>query len=117
MEQVKRSFADHPRKWDYAVILTLALMLASTVGYIANSEIAGHNMSEDAHPQITGQLESVAANQMRQYILQLDAALCGDPRNQVYLREIAEQIAKYEQLTGTKFPHELLQCARGLNSE
>lgn len=117
MEAVKTSFTNHPRKWDYAVILTLVAMLAASASYIANSEMTNHNADTHAHPAMQEQLDNVHANQIRQYIMQLDKELCTDPNNVYLRRELAEQMAKYETLTGVRFPSELLRCSTRRRSE
>lgn len=117
---IKESFLNkHPRKWDYGIMATLATGLLAAVIYIVTSEVTAHNGEEHAHPLITRDiaantesLKRIEANQVRDQAMSMDARICDDPQNSAYRRELARLIDLYEKLTGRRFPHELLRCAR-----
>lgn len=109
---MSQALQNHPRKWDYAIMLSLTVALLSAVSYIIGAELTSHNMDVHAHPQMVGQLNRVEAGQLREQAMKIDERICKEPNNQFYRRELANLIEAWERLTKQRFPRELLSCAK-----
>ncbi len=116
---MKNVLTDHPRKFDFGIMLTLVTMLFGAMMYIMGNSVMEHDFDSHAHPQLFAEVQQnserlvkIESTQLMQAAMAMDARVCQDPQNRAYREELARLIAEWEALTERRFPRELLACVR-----